>query len=45
MAAVNQVKKTEFEFSLTSNLVVNINEGYCVLLLANESNERKFTYE
>ena len=39
MAAVIQVKGTGFEFSLSSNLVVNINEGYC--LLANEVNEWK----
>ena len=31
MAAVNQVKGTEFEFCSISNFVENINEGYCLL--------------
>ena len=44
MAALNQVKGTEFEFNLTSILVVNINEGYCLLsqpmrLMSGRSNE------
>ena len=31
MAAVNEVKETKFEFTLASNLAVDINEGYCLL--------------
>ena len=44
MTVVNQVKGTEFVFSLFSNLAVNINEGYCLLsqpmkVISENSNE------
>ena len=41
MAAVNQVKELKFEFNLNRNLAVNINQGFCLLFLADEVNDRK----
>ena len=45
MAAVDQVKGTELEFSLTSILAVNINEILLSIVLANESDPRKLLNE